>query len=89
MGLIIGLIWFLGLIVTVGVQRVRIGMTLMGTLSARTVFGSLPWFLICLVSAMFWPIALIIWIAQGRKETPWELLTSPRDNALLVKRRTP
>jgi hypothetical protein len=89
MGLVIGLIWIIGLIVTICVQRVRIGMTLMGTLSARTVFGSLPWFLICTVSAMFWPVALIVWIAQGRKETPWELVSSPRDNALLVKRRIP
>ncbi|HTJ70942.1 MAG TPA: hypothetical protein VL551_25595 [Actinospica sp.] len=89
MDLVIGLCYFLGMIITTGVQRARIGMTLMGTLSARTVFGSLPWFLVCTVSILFWPIALIAWLAQGRRETPWELIEAPRDGALLVRRRRP
>jgi hypothetical protein len=87
MGVVIGLVWIVGIFVAVGVGRARIGMSQWGRLGLETVMRSLPWFLTSLVIMMFWPIALIVWLARGRAETPWELEETPRNGTLVVKRR--
>jgi hypothetical protein len=87
MGLVIALIYIVGILAAVGVGRHRVGMSQMGRLDAKLVFLSLPWFLSSLVVIMFWPVALVVWLARGKQDTPWELLEA-RDGTLMVKRRT-
>jgi hypothetical protein len=87
MGIVIALIYIVGIVAAVGVGRHRIGMSQLGMLPAKTVFLSLPWFLNSMVLMMFWPVALIVWLARGKQETPWELREA-RDGTLIVKRRT-
>jgi ABC-type dipeptide/oligopeptide/nickel transport system permease component len=86
MGVVIGLTWLIGMVVTVCVGRARIGMSQWGIVPLETVIRSLPWFVTSMVVIAFWPVALVIWLVRGRPSTPWELTTT-RDNTLIVKRR--
>jgi ABC-type dipeptide/oligopeptide/nickel transport system permease component len=86
--IVIALIWFIGMVVTVGVGRSRIGMTQRGTLPIELILRSLPWFLTTMVVIAFWPVVLALWLVRGRPPTPWELVKSPRDNGLIVRRIT-
>jgi hypothetical protein len=88
MGLVLGTIYVIGLLAVVVVSRARVGLTQLGRMSGATVLGSLPWFVTQIAAMLFWPIFLGVWLARGRPETPWEVVTAPRSGSLRVRRRT-
>jgi hypothetical protein len=87
MGITVGIIYFIGVFGAVVVGRSRAGLTQLGRLSAATVVLSLPWFLSQMASLLLWPVFLVVWLARGRPETPWEAVSSRRGGAIQVRRR--
>ena len=87
MELAIGILYLIGVLGALIVGRSRAGLTQLGRLSAATVILSLPWFLSQMASLLFWPVFLVVWLARGRPETPWEAVSSRRGGAIQVRRR--
>ncbi len=87
MGAVIGAVYVVGVIATVAVGRYRVGLSQRGRLDGSTALRSMPWVAVSSASMLLWPVFLAVWLARGRPETPWETQTSPRDGALVIRRR--
>jgi len=85
---VFGAIYLVGIIGAVVVGRARVGLSQRGRLSGATMMRSVPWFVTQMASMILWPIFLIVWLAKGRPESPWEAVTAGRDGSLTVRRRT-
>jgi hypothetical protein len=63
------LVWFIGWLVAIFVLRLRAGV---GIMSRLKVFGpegfGLGWTMHSGFKAMFWPVTLIMWLANGQPE---------------------
>lgn len=87
MGLVLGLIYFVGLFGSLVVGRSRAGLTQLGRLNLATIFTSLEWFVHQLASLFLWPIFLVVWLARGRPESPWRSETTARGTLRVVRVR--
>jgi hypothetical protein len=87
MAAIFAIIYFIGVFGAVLVGRARVGLSQLGRLSAATVFGSLPWAISQMVTLLLWPAALVLWLARGRPECPWEAAET-RSGSIRVRRRS-
>jgi hypothetical protein len=72
MGAAMAIVYVVGVLGSLMIQRQRAGLTQMGRIPMGTLFMSLPWLLTSVSKMVGWPIVLGVWIAQGRPESPWE-----------------
>jgi len=86
MGTVIGLLYIVGTIVTVGVQRHRAGVSQRGTLGVGLILTSLPWFIVSMAKMFVWPLVLAAWLAQARPPSPWACVASRSGGSLRVRR---
>ena len=86
MGAAIAIIYLAGFIAAGVVSRSRVGMSQRGRLSAGTIIGSLPWFLMQMASMIAWPGFLCVWLARGRPASPWKSIATG-DGSIRVRRR--
>jgi hypothetical protein len=86
LGLTIGITYLIGVVGAVVVGRARAGLSQIGRLSAATMALSLPWVLSQMASLVLWPVFLVVWLARGRPETPWESVETRR-GVIQVRRR--
>lgn len=69
MGAAVALCYFVAVFTTVIIFRVRADLGFWHGLKVVGEGGvGLEWLLIAVVSAMFWPITLVIWLIRGRPE---------------------
>jgi len=86
MGIVIAIIYLIGVFASIVVGRSRVGISQMGRLSATTVVTSMPWFLTQMATMIVWPVFLATWIVRGRPRTPWKAVTS-QGGSIRVRRR--
>jgi hypothetical protein len=80
-------VYIIGVLGSVMVGRARLGISQRGRLDGATMMNSIPWVAAQIASMFLWPVFLVVWLAKGRPETPWEAVTTQRGH-LKVRRRT-
>lgn len=82
----VAIVYLIGWLVTVVIDRHRVGVSQSGHVGLETVLSSLPWVLTTFGKMLFWPIVLAVWLAQGRPGPRWRATTS-RNGTLKVVRK--